>query len=61
MMNNDDPVLRQGHELCGGIRSVWRIGRREQENWMVVDAVKNLNDSKPAEVDREDWMMRVDF
>ena len=28
---------------------------------MVVDAVKNQDDGKPAEVDREDWTTRIDF
>ena len=35
----------------------WGCG--DYDNWMVVDAVKNMDDGKPAEVDREDglWMM----
>ena len=28
---------------------------------MVVDAVLNQDDKKPAEVDREDWTTRIDF
>ena len=28
---------------------------------MVVDAVLNQDDKKPAEVDREDWRTRIDF
>ena len=27
----------------------------------MVDAVKNQDDGKPAEVDREDWTTRIDF
>ena len=59
LMEDDDAVVRQEHELCGGHWSVQRMGRGDYKNWMVVDAVKNMDDDKPAEVDREDglWMM----
>ena len=56
-----DAVVRQGHELCRGCWSVARIGRRDQEIWMVVDAVQKWDDGKPAEVDREDGLSMICF
>ena len=54
MMDDDDTVVGQWHEPVGGSGTVWRIRRQDQKNWMVVDVVKNLDDSQQLEAGRED-------
>ena len=42
MMDDNDTVVGQWHELGGGCRSGWRIGHQDQENLTVVDVLERI-------------------